>query len=68
MRIHVDDDEIEMLIEFQGMMACDAEESGKHEEAKNRRQRAKDLRQLLDGVKVLQSFVEALSRGGGRNE
>jgi len=46
MRIDLDDEEIDMLIDIQEQMARDADESGVQEEAKNRRQRAKDLRRL----------------------
>ena len=46
MRVDLDDEELEMLIDFQESMARDADESGERDEAKNRRQRARDLIKL----------------------
>jgi hypothetical protein len=46
--IAIDDEELEHIIDFHLWMAKDADESGEHEEAKQRRCRAKSLRALLN--------------------
>jgi hypothetical protein len=46
MTIEIDDEELEAVIRFQRDMAEDADESCEYEEAKRRRNRAKELEKL----------------------